>query len=115
MKKENRLLKNNDFKTVLDNKKSVANKEYIIYIKENDLNKPRIGISVSSKIGNSVVRHKVKRQISEMIKEIIKLDENLDIVIITRKNYLESDYQENKKSLSKLLNKARKGLNNEKN
>ena len=32
MKKINRLLKNRDFKKVLDNKKSIANKEFIIYI-----------------------------------------------------------------------------------
>ena len=54
MKKINRLLKNMDFKAVLDNKKSIANKEFIIYIKNNTLNHVRVGISVSSKIGNSV-------------------------------------------------------------
>ena len=37
MKKINRLLKNYDFKKVLDEKRSVANKEFVIYIKENNL------------------------------------------------------------------------------
>ena len=56
-----------------------------MYIKENGLEKNRIGISVSKKVGNSVVRHRVKR----LIKESYRLHENvfnsgLDIVIVAR-------------------------------
>ena len=76
MKKINRLLKNYDFKKVLDTKHSFANKEYVVYKKSNNLNYIRVGISVSSKLGNSVVRHKIKRQISEMLKDIVTINEN---------------------------------------
>ena len=103
MKKINRLLKNYDFKKVLDEKRSVANKEFVIYIKENNLNYIRVGISVSSKVGNSVVRHKIKRQINEILKEIIDLNQNNDIVIIVRNNYKQNNFIKNKESLSKLL------------
>ena len=115
MKKENRLLKNKDFKAVLDNKTSAANKEYVVYSKENSEKQLKIGISVSSKIGNSVVRHRIKRQIDAMLKEMIDTQESLSIVIIVRKNYLENDYQNNKNSLNKLLKKIRKGKKNEEN
>lgn len=103
MKKINRLLKNKDFKKVLDNKKSIANKEYVVYIKNNELNHVRVGISVSSKIGNSVVRHKIKRQINEFLKDLIKIDVNNDIVIIVRNNYINNDFINNKESLKNLL------------
>lgn len=105
MKKINRLLKNQDFKKVLDNKKSVANKEFVVYKKQNSLNYVRIGISVSSKVGNSVVRHKIKRQISEMLKDLIDINENSDIVIIVRNKFLENDFTQNKENLKKILNK----------
>ena len=105
MKKVNRLLKNQDFKKVLNKKQSVANKEYVIYKSSNELTHTRVGISVSSKIGNSVVRHKVKRQISEMVKKIINLNENIDIVIIVRNKYLENSFIENMESIKKLLQK----------
>lgn len=105
MKKINRLLKNHDFKKVLDYKHSFANKEYVIYKKNNELNYVRIGISVSSKIGNSVVRHKIKRQINEMLKDIVTINENNDIVIIVRNKYTENEFVENKESLIKLLSK----------
>lgn len=108
MKKINRLLKNQDFKNVLDNKKSIANKEYVVYIKNNELNHVRVGISVSSKIGNSVVRHKVKRQINEFLKELIEINTNNDIVIIVRNNYINNSFIKNKESLKNLLLKLRK-------
>ncbi len=108
MKKINRLLKNQDFKNVLDNKKSIANKEYVVYIKNNELNHVRVGISVSSKIGNSVVRHKVKRQINEFLKELIEINTNNDIVIIVRNNYINNNFITNKESLKILLFKLRK-------
>ena len=109
MKKTNRLLKNKDFKNVLDNKKSVANKNFIVYIKKNDLDHIRIGISVSSKIGNSVVRHKIKRQVNEMLKEFININNSDDIVIIVRNKYIENTFSNNKEILKNLLLKLREG------
>lgn len=103
MKKINRLLKNKDFKNVLDNKKSIANKEFIIYSSKNNLNYIRIGISVSSKLGNSVIRHKIKRQVNEMLKELININKSSDIVIIIRNNFLKNKFLENKESLKKIL------------
>ena len=105
MKKINRLLKNKDFKNVLDAKKSVACGEFVVYVKNNEFSCLRAGISVSSKIGNSVVRHKIKRQISEMITELYDMNVCKDLVIIVRKKYLESDFHGNKENLRKMLNK----------
>ena len=56
-----------------------------MYIKENGLDKNRIGISVSKKVGNSVVRHRVTR----LVRESYRLHESifnsgLDIVIVAR-------------------------------
>lgn len=109
MKKINRLLKNYDFKKVLDKKNSIANKEFVIYINKNNLNHIRVGISVSSKIGNSVIRHKIKRQINEMLRELIDLNKNNDIVIIVRNKYIENDFNYNKESLYKLISKIQRG------
>lgn len=103
MKKKNRLLKNEDFKKVLDNKDSVSCGEFVIYRKKNALNYTRVGISVSSKIGNSVIRHKVKRQVSEMMKQIFDFNASIDIVIIIRNRYLNNNFFENMNFLKKLL------------
>lgn len=79
------LKKNHQFRFVYQNGRSYANKYLVMYVKENGMDKNRIGISVSKKVGNSVVRHRVTR----LIRESYRLHENifnsgLDIVIVAR-------------------------------
>ena len=81
------LKKNRDFKTVYGNGKSRANKYLVMYVMKNGTEKNRIGISVSKKVGNSVVRHHLTR----LIREIYRLNEHhfkkgLDIIFIVRVN-----------------------------
>ena len=49
------LQKNHQFQFVYRNGRSYANKYLVMYIKENGTDRNRIGISVSKKVGNSVV------------------------------------------------------------
>lgn len=87
------LKKNRDFQNVYKNGKSYANKYLVMYIVKNDLEKNRIGISVSKKVGNSVVRHRLARLIRESFRlNGDKLQCGWDIVVIARntakgKNY----------------------------
>ena len=103
MKKEYRLLKNEDFKTVLDNRKCVSRENFTIYHKTNNLEHCRVGVSVSSKIGNSVVRHKIKRQVVSMLDNHVNIASPIDLVVIVRKKYLDYTYQNNDSVLNKVL------------
>ena len=79
-------LKNSrEFGSVYNTKNSVANKYLIMYLRDNCLGYNRIGISVSKKVGNSVIRHHLTR----LIREGYRLQEDmfnsgLDIVVIAR-------------------------------
>ena len=89
------LRKNQQFQFVYKNGKSYANKYLVMYVKENGLEINRIGISVSKKVGNSVVRHRVTR----LIRESYRLHENifnsgLDIVIVGRPSAATVGYNE---------------------
>jgi len=95
MKFSESLKKNRDFQNVYNNGKSYANKYLVMYILENNLNRNRIGISVSKKVGNSVIRHHITR----LIRESYRLQEDvfnssLDIVVIARSNAREVGYKE---------------------
>ena len=59
------LKKNRDFQTVYKYGKSAANRYLIMYIYPNQTERNRLGISVSKKVGNSVVRHRLARLIRE--------------------------------------------------
>ena len=87
MKFSESLKSNRDFKNVYNNGKSYANRYLIMYVLENNLDKNRLGISVSKKVGNSVVRHHITR----LVRESYRLHEEmfnsgLDIVVIARTN-----------------------------
>ena len=89
------LKSNSDFRCVYKNGKSYANKYLVMYVLENDNRKNRIGISVSKKVGNSVVRHRITR----LIRESYRLHENifnsgLDIVVIARNSASSVSYNE---------------------
>jgi ribonuclease P protein component len=79
------LKKYGDFQRVYKKGKSYANRYLIMYVMKTDTQKNRIGISVSKKVGNSVVRHRITR----LIRESYRLNENkfvsgLDVVVIAR-------------------------------
>ena len=95
MKYSESLKKNMDFQNVYKNGKSYANKYLIMYVLKNDLEKNRIGISVSKKVGNSVIRHRITR----LIRESYRLQEDvfnsgLDIVVIARGSAREVSFKE---------------------
>ena len=65
MKRFPSIKKNSEFQQVYRNGKSYANKLLIMYISRSERPDTRIGISVSKKVGNSVVRHHLARLVRE--------------------------------------------------
>ena len=85
MKYSESLKKYHDFQKVYKTGKSYGNKYLVMYVMENQLNCNRLGISVSKKVGNSVVRHRLTR----LIRESYRLKEEkfqcgYDIIVIAR-------------------------------
>lgn len=86
-------MKNKDFQVVYKNGKSYANKYLVMYVLENHTKENRLGISVSKKVGNSIIRHRITR----LIRESYRLQKNnflngYDIVIIARTNARDITY-----------------------
>ncbi|MCR4955841.1 MAG: ribonuclease P protein component [Lachnospiraceae bacterium] len=99
------LRKNLEFKYVYSHGKSYANRYLVMYVMNNNSKKNRIGISVSKKVGNSVIRHHVKR----LIKESYRLHEemfnsSLDIVIIARTSAADADFRQIESALLHVAN-----------
>ena len=104
MKIINRIKANDDFATTIKKGKTQRDQSYVIHYNTNSLNYTRVGISVSSKLGNAVVRNHIKRQIRSMCDELIDYNQSLDIVIVAKQGFLTNSYDDNKTSLNKLLN-----------
>ena len=85
MKNYHSLRNNREFQMVYNEGNSKANRYLVLYYRKNDLEYNRLGISVSKKVGNSVIRHHLTR----LIREGYRLQEDmfnsgLDIVVIAR-------------------------------
>lgn len=104
MKIVNRIRKNNDFSLAIKKGHSNSNDSFVIYYLKTDLNHSRVGISVSKKVGNAVVRNHIKRQIRAICDSLIEYNQSsFDVVIIARKSFNNYDFQKNKELLSNLL------------
>ena len=95
-----RLRSNAQFSDVYRTHRSFADDYFVMYVRENGESFNRVGVSVSKKIGNSVVRHRIKR----LVKEAFRNSENmfnsgLDIVFVARSNAASMSYEETVKSL----------------
>ena len=74
-----------DFQNVYKKGISYANKYLVMYILENRTDINRVGISVSKKVGNSIVRHRLTRLIRESVRlNVENINKGYDIVIIAR-------------------------------
>jgi ribonuclease P protein component len=108
MHKKHRLAKREDFNKVFRFGKSVANQQFVLY----HFTKPeheyfRLGVSVSKKIGNAVVRNRLRR----IMKEIVRLNKDgitltADFILIARKPIVEMDYKQIESCLLHVLKKA---------
>ncbi|MBS4750245.1 ribonuclease P protein component [Granulicatella sp. zg-ZJ] len=101
MKKTYRVKTNKDFKMIFDNRKSKANKQFVVYVlKKEEQEHIRVGLSVSKKLGNAVIRNRIKRKIRRAIFEINDiLYKNYDIIIIARNPVVEMSVEDMKSSL----------------
>ena len=105
MKKENILKNNYDFNRIIEKQEYRKNKYFVVYFATNLLNHAQFGISVGKKIGKSVVRNRLKRQVRSIVDENKKYYSNgLDYIIMVRKSCLSISYQEMKIQLYQLLN-----------
>lgn len=100
MKFSESLKKNKDFQNVYKKGRSLANSYLVMYVLKNGLEKNRLGISVSKKVGNSVVRHHLIR----LVRESYRLSEGYfrcgyDIVVIGRKSAKDKSYHEIERAL----------------
>ena len=118
MKYSESLKKNRDFQLVYRNGTSFANRYLVMYVRKNQLNINRIGISVSKKVGNSVVRHHLTR----LIRESYRLNEEkfscgYDLVVIVRMNGKNQGFHSIESALLHLgkLHKILRSEENEKN
>lgn len=89
MAKSSRLSRSSEFQRVYRQGKSAASRFVVLYYFEHPPGtpaaEPRLGLSVSKKVGGAVVRNRIKRLLREAFQECSpRLPERFDYVVIAR-------------------------------
>ena len=102
------LKKTRDFSVVYQKGRSVANRTLVLYVlRKKDSDRNRLGISVSKKVGNSVVRHRLTRLVRESYRlHESEFDRGIDLIILVRPGAKESNFFDIERALLLLGKRA---------
>ena len=107
MDKLTTLKKTDDFDRIYREGRSCGNRLFVLYAAEPEPGRSgRLGISVSKKVGNSVVRHRIRRLIKECFRLHISEWADRDYIVAARKEAVGKSYSEIEASLLHLGKKT---------
>jgi len=106
MQKLTSLKLDREFRRIYKRGKYFASPLLVVYAERDRFKQSRMGITVSSKIGNAVVRNRTKRRIKEALRAIEpRVAEGYNLVIVARNAIVFADYAAICATLERLLGK----------
>ncbi len=108
MEKKYRLRKNMEFKRVYSGGKSYWNRNLVLYVRKNALENSRIGITITKKIGNAVVRNRIRRRMKEIYRlKLGNIKGGYDLILIPKKNCVDISYKDLESAMIHIMGIAR--------
>ena len=92
-RKEERLRRRAEFLKVQEQGQKITADCLLALVLPNPFGKTRLGLTVSNKVGNSVVRNKIRRRLRELYrKRQQSLPKGIDLVVIARNSAAQADF-----------------------
>jgi ribonuclease P protein component len=87
------LLRSADFDHTLRSGRRAASEYLALFVSDNDLGRPRVGLAVSRKLGNAVVRNRIKRRLRELIRPLVmRAEGGRDVVVVARARAIDAEF-----------------------
>ena len=107
MKKIERVKSNILFNEIINNGNKVSNSLFSIFFIQKEEERPLFGIAAPKKLGNAVIRNKVKRQTRALVdNNKLLFKNNRNYIIIVKEKFLISSFQEKELQLQNLIGEA---------
>jgi ribonuclease P protein component len=107
VKRRYRVREDRRFREIRQRGRSVSNDVLVLCVLANDLPYSRFGFAVSSRIGNAVVRNRIKRRLREIVRlRMALIRPGCDIILIARKPIRSAEYVQLETACARLLRRA---------
>ncbi|MBR4270359.1 MAG: ribonuclease P protein component [Clostridia bacterium] len=107
LKRENRLTKRKEFNYVYRKGSKLNFGQITIYSIKSKFAFPRFGISVNNKVGNAVLRNKIKRRLRSILCEYVEKIMHKNIIVVAHNEVIDLDYQSLKQLVYKAFSKGK--------
>lgn len=102
------LKKNIEFQRVYSAKNVNGNRTFTLFYKKNGLDHPRVGFTITKKVGNAVTRNRIKRRLREIYRlNFQRLAPGFDYVFVIKKNTQNLSYKDLESSFLHVIKKVR--------
>jgi ribonuclease P protein component len=92
VQRQARLRRSADFDRTLRSGRRAASDYLALFVSDNELGRPRVGLAVSRKLGNAVVRNRIKRRLREVVRPLVtRAKGGRDVVIVARARAVDAE------------------------
>jgi ribonuclease P protein component len=114
VKRRYRVREDRRFREIRQRGRSYSNDVLVLCALANDLPHSRFGFAVNSRIGNAVVRNRIKRRLREIMRlRMAEIRPGCDIILIARKPIRSAEYHQLETACARLLRRAQLLLEDE--
>lgn len=104
---ERPVLRSADFDRALRSGRRASSEYLALFVSDNGLGRPRLGLAVSRKLGNAVVRNRIKRRLRELTRPLLNQAKGgRDVVIVARARAVDAEFSRLRQEIEMLWSKG---------